>query len=205
MAGFVLLSTHFTVLLTLEATMVLLVLMGISLITLFNLCYTQQDAPMRTPNFPWTVPNTSSFSSLDDAFSKYTHSSFNVSTNYDICVIDEKAIPLNDTITDYAPYINEALESLKETGGTVRLMKGSYPISSQIKMVSHSCLLGAGMHKTILVVTDAAVFDAAGGVIMSESGERISLIGFVSYTPLFLRASINFFYFSFSRNAVPAS
>jgi len=85
----------------------------------------------------------------------------------------------NETITDYAPLINSALQSFRATGGAVRLMNGSYPIASQIKMYSNTCLMGAGVHLTLLVVKDAASFDQAGGVVMAEFAERVSLIGLV--------------------------
>lgn len=177
----ILISSPTDKLLTLKATMVLQVLMGISLITLFNLCCTQQAGPVPSPISPLTVTNTSSISSPEYAFPKYKHSSFDVESNWAFCNLTEKQILPNDTISDYAPYINEALQSLKNTGGAVRLMDGSYPISSQINMVSNSCIVGAGMHRTIIVVKDASVFDQAGGVVMGAGGERISLIGFVSF------------------------
>ncbi len=63
-------------------------------------------------------------------------------------------------------------------GGLLEFAEGIFTVSAPIEVPSHTCLVGAGMEKTIIRLADYAnKFEGKGkGIFYSAKGERVSIL-----------------------------
>ena len=106
--------------------------------------------------------------------------SFDTRGNWAYCLKFVIDLPLIPQISDYAPAINSALETAANIGGgSVRLGAGVYPIGKNIVMPSYTCLIGAGMNRTVIRVNDGINnLGNRAGYIRSRLAEKVTLHGF---------------------------
>lgn len=93
--------------------------------------------------------------------------SFNTNVNRKYCRNSVLKINLVRGKKDYRKRIQRALDTLRDRklGGTLRLSRGTFPIKGQLHIYSYTCLVGAGMNKTVIkVASDAANFKTSGAV-----------------------------------------
>lgn len=139
-----------------------------------TLCFIGHSIAVIDNLYPWTPQDVSL--SVQDMFGTQ-HSSFDINHNWEICNSHYVDVPLQPNISDYAPIITKATAMLNTTGGSVRLARGIYRVTEPIQLLSHTCIIGAGMEETFVVLTGHAPAFSDKGVIRATKGEYVSIIG----------------------------
>lgn len=108
---------------------------------------------------------------VSEAF-KGKKASFNTNKNMKLCNKPLETILVNKTLTEYSAKINAALLTR-----SVRLGPGVFSISYTIKIPTNRCLIGSGIDKTTLKMSNLADFgEEDEGMVMGVDGENITLM-----------------------------
>lgn len=115
-----------------------------------------------------------------EAFEK--PASFDILENWNICSKNSTLLKVELPAKKYNhdKAFEDALKLLPKEGGTLKLEKGTYLVSRPVVLPENSCLIGAGMSKTIIRLAEKSTpFKTQGdakGILSCSKNSRVSII-----------------------------